>query len=332
MIKGFRLLSMCVVVAVLAAAPYAQAQGKPDKGHQQHGSSKGGKGKDGGNQGNAGRQQDKGGGGRDKAEAAAKRDNRGKSKGARSDDDGRGPTRAEKVKDIDVSEDRGRGRVRNFKHVVRVTDLHPSVQRYATSGNAKHRIVAGALGRGMARGLDDDAIIVRDNGSRTLLVNRSGAVLVDLDDDRARNLGGWRVDPYDDDVRSDAPAFCRSGEGHPVWGREWCLNKGFGLGDYRDVRWGRTTNVVDIVFRRADDRATLARDVLIGVLGDVVLNRLGLHAVTLGYADPLTGVWLGEPTGPQVLRLTSGGYPVAEIYDENRDNRADALVVALRPW
>jgi hypothetical protein len=63
-----------------------------------------------------------------------------------------------------------------------------------------------------------------------------------------------------------------------------------------------------------------------------VFNRLGLHALTLGYTDPLTGVWLGEPTGPRVLRVTSGNVPIAEIYDDNRDDRADALIVALRPW
>lgn len=32
------------------------------------------------------------------------------------------------------------------------------------------------------------------------------------------------------------PAFCRSGQGHPVHGRRWCIEKGFGLGPYRDSR------------------------------------------------------------------------------------------------
>jgi hypothetical protein len=63
-----------------------------------------------------------------------------------------------------------------------------------------------------------------------------------------------------------------------------------------------------------------------------VFDRLGLHAITLGYTDPLTGVWLGEETGPRVLRITSGSIPIAEIVDDDRDSRADVLVVALRPW
>jgi hypothetical protein len=52
----------------------------------------------------------------------------------------------------------------------------------------------------------------------------------------------------------------------------------------------------------------------------------------MGYTDPLTGVWLGEATGPRVLRITSGSIPIAEIVDDNRDNQADVLVVALKPW
>lgn len=38
--------------------------------------------------------------------------------------------------------------------------------------------------------------------------------------------------------KGKGPAFCRSGEGHPVHGRQWCRDKGFGLGDdhYYDYR------------------------------------------------------------------------------------------------
>ena len=218
-----------------------------------------------------------------------------------------------------------------FGRSVAVRDVKPDLRRFATSNRAPERIAAGALSRGHARGLGDDDIRIRQTGSRVAIVNGAGILLIDLDEQRARDLGNWRVRPYYDDVRPNAPAFCRSGEGHPVWGREWCLDKGFGLGEYRDLRWGRTTDVGDVIFRQVD-RGTLARAVLIDVLGDVVFNRLGLHALTLGYSDPLSGVWLGEPTGAQVLRITAGDYPIAEFYDGNRDNRADALVVALRPW
>ena len=107
------------------------------------------------------------------------------------------------------------------------------------------------------------------------------------------------------------------------------MDKGFGLGG--DLRWGITNDVNDILFRRVDS-GTLARSVLMDVLGNVVFDRLGLHAITMGYTDPLTGEWLGEDTGPRVLRISSGSMPIAEIVDDNRDDRADVLVVALRPW
>jgi hypothetical protein len=72
--------------------------------------------------------------------------------------------------------------------------------------------------------------------------------------------------------------------------------------------------------------------VLLDVLGDVVFNRLAVHAITLGLVDPLTGMWLGEPIGPRVLLVSAGDRPIAEIVDVNRDDRADVFLVALRPW
>lgn len=35
------------------------------------------------------------------------------------------------------------------------------------------------------------------------------------------------------------PAFCRTGEGHPEFGRRWCLERGYGLGTFLGGRWGR---------------------------------------------------------------------------------------------
>jgi len=318
-----RISFLVALIAMLAVTPPAFAQGKGgDKGKQ--GEVKGGKQK----------------GRADKAQAH-KADQQGKADKPQADKKGqrgkpdkavsnRGNSR-EVVTDRNESDNSGRGRANRFERSFAVDDVKPKLRRYAASNRANQRIAAGALSRGQARGLGDDDIFIREDGDRISLFNRGGALLLAMDDDRARDLGNWRVRPYYDEVKSGAPAFCRSGEGHPVFGREWCLQKGFGLGDYRDLRWGRTTDVRDVIFRQVD-RGTLARAVLIDVLGDVVFNRLGLHALTLGYSDPLSGVWLGEPAGPQVLRVTAGDYPIAEFYDGDRDNRADALVVALRPW
>jgi hypothetical protein len=41
------------------------------------------------------------------------------------------------------------------------------------------------------------------------------------------------------DAGQAGPKFCRSGAGHPVFGREWCNDKGFGLGNRRgEDRYG----------------------------------------------------------------------------------------------
>jgi hypothetical protein len=214
-----------------------------------------------------------------------------------------------------------------------MSEVRPNVRRFAASKRAPERVVAGAVSRAFARGVDDDELLITTVSDRVHVRNRAGALLLDIDDDRARNLGSWNVEPIRNNARSGAPAFCRSGAGHPVWGRQWCIDKGFGLGRDRDVIWGSTRSIGDIIFgRRIVDRETLLRDALIATVGNTVLDRLGLHALTLGYTQPLTGMWVAQPTGPQVLLVNSGTYPVAEVVDLNRDDRADMMVFALRPW
>lgn len=219
------------------------------------------------------------------------------------------------------------------KRDVGMKELRPDMRRFAASKRAPERLAASAVSRAFARGVDDDELFITPVADRVYVRNRDGVLLLDINDDRARNLGYWNVVPVDNRVRSGAPAFCRSGAGHPVWGRQWCIDKGFGLGRYGDVYWGRTRSIGDIIFaRRIVDRETLLRDALIATVGNVVLDRLGLHALTLGYTQPLTGVWVAQPTGPQVLLVNSGTYPVAEVVDLNRDDRADMMVFALRSW
>lgn len=63
----------------------------------------------------------------------------------------------------------------------------------------------------------DDRIILRDERGRIIVIGDRGI------DERFRAN------------RGRGPAFCRSGAGHPVFGRRWCLEKGFGLGARGDV-------------------------------------------------------------------------------------------------
>jgi hypothetical protein len=199
---------------------------------------------------------------------------------------------------------------------------------FAASNKHGQRLAGLAVARANRGGLGDDELVITPVGNRVRVVNRSGLVLLDLDDDR--DVGTWKVVGAPDRDAKGAPSFCRSGEGHPVWGRQWCIDKGFGLGNDGVVRWGRVIDP-NVVLLRNVDTTPLDRATLLDVLGDVVFNRLAAHAITLGLVEPLAGRWIGEPTGPRVLLLASGDRPVAEIVDVDRDNRAEMLVVALRP-
>jgi hypothetical protein len=212
----------------------------------------------------------------------------------------------------------------------RIDALPAQLQQWARSPRAHERKVAGAALYGTMWGLNPADVIWGTRDDYVVVSNRRGDVLLQLDERRARELGAWDMRRMGDRrPTSNAPAFCRSGEGHPVWGREWCLDKGFGLGSRAGTIWSRS-RVEDIIFRRPLTRDQLLRDALIGVVGDVVFNRLGLHALSMGYQEPLYGRWVAEPEAPQILYVYSGDVVIAEMVDVNRDNRADVLYV-LQP-
>jgi hypothetical protein len=222
-----------------------------------------------------------------------------------------------------------------FKRTWSTGDIRPDLRRRIASDRWAERVAAGALAHAFARNVAANAFVIAPSGRMMLVRNRNGDVLVALDEDRARNLGGWKVKPIDDRVSEGSPSFCRSGAGHPNWGRQWCLDKGFGLGvdnSLNGVRWGRNLDVNDVVFVREPTSATLTRAALEAVLGQRAVDRLAVHAITLGLVDPLVGTWRTDPAGPRVLLVSSGDYPVAEIVHTDRDLRSDRMVVALRPW
>lgn len=221
---------------------------------------------------------------------------------------------------------------RRFARDLRVSDVRPSARRFVASNRAAEFVTGGAVAYAFARGAPENALLIAPTGRDVSVRNRKGDLLLDLDDNRARNLGAWHVSPLNDQVKGGAPSFCRSGQGHPNWGRQWCLDKGFGLGTQQDVRWGSTRDIGDIIFGRQMGSGNLTRDTLLSLLGPVAFDRLALHALTLGYTDPLTGSWRSEAAGPNVLLINSGSWPIAELVDTNRDQRSDLMLVALRPW
>lgn len=267
------------------------------------------------------------------AAVAQERSNRDKGKAAdkaRPDRGDRGKVVSEAAGSLSRADDsRGRGR---FIRGVTLGELRPKTRAFASSKKHAERVAGRAVAVATLRGLSDDALLIVPVGTRVHVKNRKGLLLLDLDEDRSRNLGSWRVVSLDGREGDGSPSFCRSGAGHPVWGRQWCLDKGFGLGVDRGVHWGRTLDLGDVILRPRTDSNDLTRDVLAAVLGDIVFNRIAAHAITLGYTDPITGRWIGESTGPRVLLLNAGDRTVAEIVDNDRDDRADVLLVALRPW
>lgn len=202
------------------------------------------------------------------------------------------------------------------------------------------------------RHADGRGVSVRREGGEIRVVRDDGELLFALDRADAERLGYWRVgvaDPFTQTARPSreggaifdraggagagdqggAPAFCRSGEGHPVWGREWCVDMGFGLGHDGGL-WGRATDIDDVIFRRPDtSRGELDRGGLADVLGDIVFGRIALQSLVLGADRPLTGQWLGEADGPRVLRIHAGDLTVAELVDADRDDRADVILFNL---
>ncbi len=226
-----------------------------------------------------------------------------------------------------------RGRdISRFARDLNQSEVRPSAQRFVVSNRAAEHVTGGAIAYAFARGVPENALVIAPSGNDVWVRNKRGQPLLVLDDDRARNLGVWQVSPLAEPVKEGAPSFCRSGAGHPVWGRQWCLEKGFGLGTASNVEWAAARDLGDLVYVRPVTTTTLAENALLNLLGPVAFDRLALHALTLGYTDPLTGVWRSDATGPTVLLVNSGPYPVAELVDGNRDQRPDLMLVALRPW
>lgn len=107
-------------------------------------------------------------------------------------------------------------------------------------------------GRVVIRGDRDDR---RERIDRRIRRDRDGRIVLRDGDGRTIVIGRDRIDERFRANRGRGPKFCRTGAGHPVFGRRWCLEKGFGLGDRDDVFFedGR------VIFYD-DDRPVIVRD------------------------------------------------------------------------
>lgn len=174
--------------------------------------------------------------------------------------------------------------------------MRPVVRTYVVNNKPSQFVTGGAVAYALARGAPENALLVVPTGNQVFLRNRKGDVLVDLDDNRARTLGAWQVAPLNDRVKGGAPGFCRSGVGHPVWGRQWCLDKGFGLGAQQNVRWGTTRSVSDIIFVRRVSSGVISRDALLSLLGR--WRSTGWRCMPSGLATPIHSPTCGTAKRP----------------------------------
>lgn len=139
----------------------------------------------------------------------------------------------------------------------------------------------------------------------------------------------WMFDIRGRSARSRGPSFCRSGFGHPNFGRTWCVNKGYGLGSH-DLFWisvgwgnfafqfGRVSHVRQWYGWHDFDHYQL--NIL---LGPSLFGRIAQHGYACGWHSPLAGVWFGDPWQGYHLRVYSGPYAVAELYDWDGDGWVD---------
>jgi len=126
----------------------------------------------------------------------------------------------------------------------------------------------------------------------------------------------------------NGPSFCRSGAGHPVYGRQWCLDKGFGLGNasWRRTRPGR------IRFGRVPqgpiEPVRLGAREIAEILTDIALDEIfGESRYDLDRSS-LAGEWRGgSGEGLFVLELLIGDDPVAELTDTDLDGEVDVVLI-----
>lgn len=315
-----------------------QGQGNGGRGDDDRGQGRGERGRDdddeGRRQGNPGRDNDDRGRGQGNPGRGNDDDARGRA-GRGNDDDARGNPGRGNDGGVRGNSGRERRRDRPDPVVIRahLGRMPASVRSMVTSSRRGDRLIAGAITRATLRGVDTDDVRFSKSGTRWTVRNDRDQVLFDIDDDR--DLGYWEMRRLGDRrPNASSPSFCRSGEGHPVWGRDWCLEKGFGLGVSERSIWSRAT-VSDVVFRRRPTTAVLDRPSLIEVIGDVVFGRLAVQSLALGYDEPLVGRWVAstdEPDAPFVLRIHAGDVAVAELLDTDRDDDVDVLFVAQPRW
>ncbi|HET6567844.1 MAG TPA: hypothetical protein VFG50_07760 [Rhodothermales bacterium] len=167
---------------------------------------------------------------------------------------------------------------------------------------------------------------------------------VDRRDDDRRDGRVYRRDDdyYDRDGKGKGPKFCQNGQGHPVHGRAWCEEHGFGNGrlhypgDYRypdgrrDPVWRNNRSWEDVIFGRSHRdyprNRQMSRSVLQDILGAPMYRRFDGYRRDNRVGGSLVGYWINPGTSRgRALQIDAGRVPLARLFDYNGDGRVDAV-------
>jgi hypothetical protein len=116
------------------------------------------------------------------------------------------------------------------------------------------------------------------------------------------------------------PKYCQTGEGHPKFGPQWCIDHGFALGTV--AQWERTAGLGAVTVQVPAKRTVtvVTEPQLTTLLGNRAWTRLQADVHRMGYNTALTGRWLFDRKGTPTLRVTSGTDPVAEFHFDKKGN------------
>lgn len=140
--------------------------------------------------------------------------------------------------------------------------------------------------------------------------------------------------------KGEVPPFCRDGQGHPQFGRAWCVDHNYPLGNEWTANtqaranqranqraWEQRTDWNDVTITPPRQRSIsrVGSSQLATILGTNGMRRLQAQAQAAGMTRPLMGSWARDTNGHAVLMVTSGGTRFAEIADTNNDGKVDRV-------
>lgn len=99
------------------------------------------------------------------------------------------------------------------------------------------------------------------------------------------------------------PKFCRNGVGHPVFGRQWCVDHGFALGTARSV-----------AVRAPSQRIVyLTEPQVVALVGPGEWAPIERRAIALGYPGPYVARSVYVNAG-RVLTIRAGKIGIAQLF------------------